>query len=160
MKSNCRTVTGNPPIPGLSQGTIAQPHGRALRLLVVLHFYDIWGIARCKSRMLIPVLRILRSGDQPGRPAGLGARLGLNRNHETWGSILQVEPWLNADRAAASLTVPWVMAAQALSEIARNLNKMSAKTAVQDTGFPRRPRHTVQMGSPSLTAFQKRPQRA
>jgi len=61
--------------------------------------------------MLIPVLRILGVVNQPGR------RLA---GRPQWGSPAH-EPGLippggspaHADRAAASLTVPWVMAAQA-----------------------------------------------
>jgi predicted MFS family arabinose efflux permease len=60
----------------------------------------------------------------------LGARLGLNRTMNL-GLGLQVGALLMLTVPAAWLTVPWVMAAQALSGIAKDLNKMSAKSAIK-----------------------------
>jgi predicted MFS family arabinose efflux permease len=60
----------------------------------------------------------------------LGAHLGLNRTMHI-GLGLQIVALAMLLVPAAALTVPWVMAAQALSGIAKDLNKMSAKSAVK-----------------------------
>lgn len=60
----------------------------------------------------------------------LGARLGLNRTMNI-GLVLQVVALVMLAVPAVWLTVPWVMAAQALSGIAKDLNKMSAKSAIK-----------------------------
>jgi hypothetical protein len=60
----------------------------------------------------------------------LGARLGLNRTMNI-GLGMQVLALLMLTVPAAWLTVPWVMAAQALSGIAKDLNKMSAKSSIK-----------------------------
>jgi predicted MFS family arabinose efflux permease len=60
----------------------------------------------------------------------LGARLGLNRTMNI-GLGLQVAALLMLTVPAAWLTVPWVMGAQALSGIAKDLNKMSAKSSIK-----------------------------
>jgi hypothetical protein len=60
----------------------------------------------------------------------LGARLGLNRTMNI-GLGMQVVALLMLTVPAAWLTVPWVMAAQALSGIAKDLNKMSAKSSIK-----------------------------
>ncbi|KXS52535.1 MAG: major facilitator superfamily transporter, partial [Marinobacter sp. T13-3] len=60
----------------------------------------------------------------------LGARMGLNRTMNI-GLFLQIVALAMLAVPAAMLTVPWVMAAQALSGIAKDLNKMSAKSGIK-----------------------------
>ncbi len=60
----------------------------------------------------------------------LGARIGLNRTMNI-GLALQVVALSMLAVPAAWLAVPWVMAAQALSGIAKDLNKMSAKSSIK-----------------------------
>jgi hypothetical protein len=60
----------------------------------------------------------------------LGAHVGLNRTMNI-GLALQVVALAMLLVPAALLTVPWVMAAQALSGIAKDLNKMSAKSSIK-----------------------------
>lgn len=60
----------------------------------------------------------------------LGARIGLNKTMNL-GLILQVIALSMLLLPSAMLSLPWVMAAQALSGIAKDLNKMSAKSAVK-----------------------------
>ncbi len=60
----------------------------------------------------------------------LGARVGLNRTMNL-GLLLQVVALLMLTVPASALTVVWVMAAQALSGIAKDLNKMSAKSSIK-----------------------------
>ena len=60
----------------------------------------------------------------------LGARLGLNRTMNL-GLVLQVAALAMLAVDSTYLSVAWVMAAQALSGIAKDLNKMSAKSAVK-----------------------------
>jgi|TARA_R110002126_G_C10489521_1_gene503253 predicted MFS family arabinose efflux permease len=100
----------------------------ALRLLVVLHFYNL-GYSPLQIAMLFLFYEFF--GVVTNLVGGwLGARMGLNRIMNL-GLILQVGALLMLTVPAASLTVPWVMAAQALSGIAKDLNKMSAKSAVK-----------------------------
>lgn len=47
------------------------------------------------------------------------------------GLLMQVVALVMLLVPASLLTVPWVMAAQALSGIAKDLNKMSAKSAIK-----------------------------
>ncbi len=60
----------------------------------------------------------------------LGARMGLNRTMNI-GLFLQIVALGMLAVPAAMLTVPWVMAAQAISGIAKDLNKMSAKSGIK-----------------------------
>jgi predicted MFS family arabinose efflux permease len=60
----------------------------------------------------------------------LGAQWGLNRTMHL-GLLLQILALAMLLAPAAWMTVPWVMAAQALSGIAKDLNKMSAKSAIK-----------------------------
>lgn len=60
----------------------------------------------------------------------LGARLGLNRTMNV-GLGLQVFALLMLTVPNEWLTVVWVMVAQALSGIAKDLNKMSAKSSIK-----------------------------
>lgn len=100
----------------------------ALRMLVVLHFHKL-GYQPLEIALLFlfyeffGVLTNLTGG-------WLGARLGLNRTMNL-GLFLQVIALVMLLVPATMLTVPWVMAAQALSGIAKDLNKMSAKSAIK-----------------------------
>ena len=105
----------------------------ALRMLVVLHFHDL-GYSPLAIAMLFLFYEIF--GVVTNLIGGwLGARLGLNRTMNL-GLGMQVFALTMLLVPAASLPlwlagVPWVMAAQALSGIAKDLNKMSAKSAIK-----------------------------
>ncbi|WP_323753099.1 organoarsenical effux MFS transporter ArsJ [Marinobacter sp.] len=100
----------------------------ALRMLVVLHFHKLG-----YSPLAIALLFIFYEffGVVTNLVGGyLGARLGLNRTMNI-GLFLQIVALVMLAVPAAMLTVPWVMAAQALSGIAKDLNKMSAKSGIK-----------------------------
>ncbi|MGI2207003.1 organoarsenical effux MFS transporter ArsJ [Shewanella baltica] len=105
----------------------------ALRMLVVLHFHDL-GYSPLAIAMLFLFYEIF--GVVTNLIGGwLGACLGLNRTMNL-GLGMQVFALAMLLVPAASLPlwlagVPWVMAAQALSGIAKDLNKMSAKSAIK-----------------------------
>lgn len=100
----------------------------ALRMLVLLHFHGL-GYSPLKIAMLFLFYEIF--GVVTNLLGGyLGARLGLNRTMNV-GLALQVLALLLLTVPATLLTVPWVMAAQALSGIAKDLNKMSAKSSIK-----------------------------
>lgn len=100
----------------------------ALRMLVVLHFHGL-GYSPLQIAALFLFYELL--GVVTNLLGGyLGARLGLNRTMNL-GLGLQVAALLMLTVPAAWLTVPWVMAAQALSGIAKDLNKMSAKSSIK-----------------------------
>lgn len=105
----------------------------ALRMLVVLHFHDL-GYSPLAIAMLFLFYEIF--GVVTNLIGGwLGARLGLNRTMNL-GLGMQVFALGMLLVPAANLPlwlagVPWVMAAQALSGIAKDLNKMSAKSAIK-----------------------------
>ncbi|WP_043527113.1 organoarsenical effux MFS transporter ArsJ [Litchfieldella xinjiangensis] len=100
----------------------------ALRMLVVLHFHQL-GYSPIEVAMLFLFYEAF--GVVTNLVGGwLGARLGLNRTMNV-GLGLQIVALCMLMVPAAVLTVPWVMAAQALSGIAKDLNKMSAKSAVK-----------------------------
>jgi len=100
----------------------------ALRMLVVLHFYSLGYNALQIAVMFIfyelfGVVTNLLGGY-------FGARVGLNRTMNIGLglqlvalSMLLVNPQL--------LTIAWVMAAQAISGVAKDLNKLSAKSAIK-----------------------------
>lgn len=100
----------------------------AIRMLVVLYFH-LLGYSPFQVAMLFLFYEFF--GIVTNLVGGwLGARIGLNRTMHM-GMGLQVvalsalavpDPWLS---------VPYVMAAQALSGIAKDLNKMSAKASVK-----------------------------
>ncbi|AWB66609.1 MFS transporter [Saccharobesus litoralis] len=108
----------------------------ALRMLVVLHFYELGYSALAIASLFLfyeffGVVTNLLGG-------WLGARLGLNKTMNI-GLGLQIVALSMLLVPADMLTVIWVMAAQAMSGIAKDLNKMSAKSAVKtllpkDTG--------------------------
>ncbi|MGP0174595.1 organoarsenical effux MFS transporter ArsJ [Pseudomonas sp. NCHU5208] len=100
----------------------------ALRMLVVLHFHSL-GYTPLQIAALFLFYEIF--GVVTNLVGGyLGARLGLNRTMN-FGLGLQVLALLMLTVPAAWLTVPWVMGAQALSGIAKDLNKMSAKSSIK-----------------------------
>lgn len=100
----------------------------ALRMLVVLHFHQL-GYDPLQIAALFLFYEVF--GVVTNLVGGyLGARLGLNRTMNL-GLALQVLALLMLAAPAAMLTVPYVMASQALSGIAKDLNKMSAKSSIK-----------------------------
>ncbi|MGC9423071.1 organoarsenical effux MFS transporter ArsJ [Vibrio sp.] len=100
----------------------------ALRMLVVLYFYDL-GYSTFAIASLFLFYEFF--GVVTNLIGGwLGARLGLNRTMNI-GLGMQIMALLMLAVPSVWLTVPWVMAAQALSGIAKDLNKMSAKSAIK-----------------------------
>jgi MFS family permease len=100
----------------------------ALRMLVVLHFHAL-GYSPLDIALLFIFYEIF--GVVTNLLGGwLGARLGLNRTMNI-GLVLQVVALAMLAVPAVWLTIPWVMGAQALSGIAKDLNKMSAKSAIK-----------------------------
>lgn len=100
----------------------------ALRMLVVMYFNQL-GYSPLQIAMLFLFYEAF--GVVTNLVGGwLGARLGLNRTMNV-GLGLQIVALAMLMVPAGMLTVVWVMAAQALSGIAKDLNKMSAKSAVK-----------------------------
>jgi MFS transporter, APGE family, 1-arseno-3-phosphoglycerate exporter len=100
----------------------------ALRMLVVLYFYQL-GYGPLAIAMLFLFYEFF--GVVTNLVGGwLGARLGLNRTMNV-GLALQVVALSMLAVDSHYLTAGWVMAAQALSGIAKDLNKMSAKSAIK-----------------------------
>lgn len=100
----------------------------ALRMLVVLHFHQL-GYSALQIAMLFLFYEVF--GVITNLVGGwLGARIGLNRTMNI-GLGLQIAALAMLAVPTAWLTVPLVMAAQALSGIAKDLNKMSAKSSVK-----------------------------
>ena len=100
----------------------------ALRMLVVLHFHQL-GYSPLQVAMLFLFYEVF--GVLTNLFGGwLGARIGLNRTMNI-GLAMQVIALSMLLVPLAWLTVPWVMAAQALSGIAKDLNKMSAKSSIK-----------------------------
>ncbi|MFC1237585.1 organoarsenical effux MFS transporter ArsJ [Vibrio sp. F74] len=100
----------------------------ALRMLVVLYFHDLgYSTLAIASLFLFyeffGVITNLVGG-------WLGARLGLNRTMNV-GLAMQVGALVMLAVPSTWLTIPWVMAAQAISGIAKDLNKMSAKSVIK-----------------------------
>mgnify|MGYP001627455232 CR=1 FL=1 len=100
----------------------------ALRMLVVLHFYQL-GYSPLQIAALFLFYEIF--GVVTNLFGGyLGARIGLNRTMNI-GLALQVIALAMLAVPSQWLTIPLVMGAQALSGIAKDLNKMSAKSAIK-----------------------------
>jgi len=100
----------------------------ALRMLVVLHFHQL-GYSPLQVAMLFLFYEIF--GVVTNLVGGwLGAHIGLNRTMNI-GLAMQVVALSMLLVPSAMLTVAWVMAAQALSGIAKDLNKMSAKGSIK-----------------------------
>jgi len=100
----------------------------ALRMLVVLHFYAL-GYTPLSIAMLFLFYEIF--GVVTNLVGGLlGARLGLNKTMNI-GLAIQIIALLMLAVPSEWLTVVYVMMAQALSGIAKDLNKMSAKSSIK-----------------------------
>ncbi|WPC73015.1 organoarsenical effux MFS transporter ArsJ [Vibrio porteresiae] len=100
----------------------------ALRMLVVLYFYDL-GYSTLSIASLFLFYEFF--GVVTNLVGGwLGARLGLNRTMNI-GLGMQIVALLMLAVPVSWLSIAWVMAAQALSGIAKDLNKMSAKSAIK-----------------------------
>ncbi|RUO75706.1 organoarsenical effux MFS transporter ArsJ [Pseudidiomarina taiwanensis] len=100
----------------------------ALRMLVVLYFYQL-GYDALSIAMLFIFYEAF--GVVTNLVGGwLGARFGLNRTMQV-GALLQIIALLMLAVPDVWLGMIWVMAAQALSGIAKDLNKMSAKSAIK-----------------------------
>ena len=100
----------------------------ALRMLVVLYFHQL-GYSGLAIAMLFLFYELF--GVVTNLLGGwLGARIGLN-NTMNLGLLLQLLALGMLLVPAQFLLVPWVMAAQALSGVAKDLNKMSAKSSIK-----------------------------
>lgn len=100
----------------------------ALRMLVVLHFHQL-GYSPLQIAALFLFYEIF--GVITNLIGGyLGARIGLNRTMNI-GLALQIAALFMLAVPSSMLTVVWVMGAQALSGIAKDLNKMSAKSSIK-----------------------------
>lgn len=100
----------------------------ALRMLVVLYFHQL-GYSPLSIAMLFLFYEVF--GVITNLVGGwLGARLGLNKTMNI-GLALQIIALAMLSVPAEMLTVIYVMAAQALSGIAKDLNKMSAKSSIK-----------------------------
>jgi MFS family permease len=100
----------------------------ALRMLVVLHFHQL-GYSALEVAMLFLFYEFF--GIVTNLFGGwLGARWGLNRTMNI-GLGIQIVALAMLLVPASMLTVVWVMVAQALSGIAKDLNKMSAKSTIK-----------------------------
>ena len=100
----------------------------ALRMLVVLYFHQL-GYSPLNIAMLFLFYEVF--GVITNLIGGwLGARLGLNKTMNI-GLALQIIALAMLTVPAEMLTVAYVMAAQALSGIAKDLNKMSAKSSIK-----------------------------
>lgn len=100
----------------------------ALRMLVVLYFHQL-GYSAFEVAMLFLFYEFF--GIVTNLVGGwLGARFGLNKTLYS-GLALQIVALAMLMAPTAWLSVPYVMASQALSGIAKDLNKMSAKSSVK-----------------------------
>ncbi len=100
----------------------------ALRMLVVLYFHQL-GYGPLSIAMLFLFYEIF--GVITNLVGGwLGARLGLNKTMNI-GLAMQIIALAMLAVPAEMLTVIYVMCAQALSGIAKDLNKMSAKSSIK-----------------------------
>jgi len=100
----------------------------ALRMLVVLYFHQL-GYSPLEIAFLFLFYEFF--GVVTNLVGGwLGARIGLNRTMNA-GLAIQVGALAMLLVPSSWLTVAWVMVAQALSGIAKDLNKMSAKSAIK-----------------------------
>src|SRR5690554_3828482 len=100
----------------------------ALRMLVVLYFYGL-GYSALEVAMLFLFYEFF--GVVTNLFGGwLGARWGLNRTMNI-GLGLQIFALAMLLVPSSYLTVVWIMAAQAFSGVAKDLNKMSAKSTIK-----------------------------
>ncbi|MGB1188299.1 MAG: organoarsenical effux MFS transporter ArsJ [Cycloclasticus pugetii] len=100
----------------------------ALRMLVVLHFHEL-GYTPLEIALLFIFYEVF--GIITNLVGGwLGAIIGLNTTMNI-GLVLQVLALSMLLVAPEMLTIVWVTAAQAISGVAKDLNKMSAKSAIK-----------------------------
>lgn len=100
----------------------------ALRMLVLLYFYQ-QGFGPISLALLFVLYEFF--GVLTNLLGGwLGARWGLNRTMFA-GQILQIVALAALLLPPEFLSVAWVMGAQALSGVAKDLNKMSAKSGIK-----------------------------
>jgi MFS family permease len=100
----------------------------ALRMLVLLYFYQL-GYQPLALALLFVFYEVF--GVVTNLVGGwLGARIGLNKTMNI-GLLLQVFALLMLTVPSEWLSIAWVMTAQALSGIAKDLNKMSAKSSIK-----------------------------
>ena len=100
----------------------------ALRMLVVLHFYNL-GYSPLNIALLFLFYEIF--GVITNLIGGwLGAHIGLNKTMNI-GLGLQILALTMLLVPSSMLTIFWVMFAQAISGIAKDLNKMSAKSSIK-----------------------------
>jgi len=100
----------------------------ALRMLIVLYFHQL-GYSPLNIAMLFLFYEVF--GVVTNLVGGyLGARLGLNKTMNI-GLAIQVVALAMLAVPAEYLTIVYVMIAQALSGIAKDLNKMSAKSSIK-----------------------------
>ncbi|WP_076590660.1 organoarsenical effux MFS transporter ArsJ [Vibrio ostreicida] len=100
----------------------------ALRMLVVLYFHDL-GYSTLEIASLFLFYEFF--GVVTNLVGGwLGARLGLNKTMNL-GLTIQIIALAMLAVPNSLLTIPWVMLAQAMSGIAKDLNKMSAKSSIK-----------------------------
>lgn len=100
----------------------------ALRMLIVLYFHQL-GYSPLSIAMLFLFYEVF--GVVTNLVGGyLGARIGLN-NTMNIGLAIQIIALFMLAVPAELLTIAYVMCAQALSGIAKDLNKMSAKSAIK-----------------------------
>jgi len=100
----------------------------ALRMLIVLHFFSL-GYTPLQIALLFVFYEAF--GIVTNLLGGwLGARVGLNKTMNI-GLFLQIIALAMLLAPEQHLTMLWLMAAQALSGIAKDLNKMSAKSAIK-----------------------------
>ena len=100
----------------------------ALRMLVILYFYQL-GYSPLYIALLFVFYEVFGVITN-GVGGWLGARWGLNKTMNI-GLGLQVAALSMLLVPTELLTMAWVMAAQALSGIAKDLNKMSAKSSIK-----------------------------
>ncbi|OMH27981.1 organoarsenical effux MFS transporter ArsJ [Motiliproteus sp. MSK22-1] len=100
----------------------------ALRMLVVLHFHQL-GYSPLAIAMLFLFYEIF--GVITNLVGGwLGAHIGLNHTMNI-GLAMQIIALAMLTVPSELLSIPYVMAAQALSGVAKDLNKMSAKSSIK-----------------------------
>ena len=100
----------------------------ALRMLILLHFYQL-GYAPLALAMLFVFYEVF--GVVTNLVGGwLGARIGLNKTMNI-GLFMQVFALLMLAIPSEYLSVMYLMTAQALSGVAKDLNKMSAKSSIK-----------------------------
>ena len=102
----------------------------AIRMLVLFYFYQL-GLHAVPARLAVPLLRVLRDRHEPRRRlARRAARPQVDAGHGPGRAGRRARPARPRARRRGSSS-PYVMAAQALSGIAKDLTKMSSKSAVK-----------------------------